>query len=346
MKKLSALMILVLAMLAVAPAFAQDATIADTLLAAAGADPAEYSIFVSAIQTADPDLLDTLANPDANLLVFAPTDAAFGALLEQFGEDAYTNLLSSPETVKKILEYHVVVAPEGSTTHAKMADAASGLESIGGTQSLVAVNGQSVDISTPDGSTITVDGANIVQMDVEASNGTIQGIDAVLLPNLATLADTLTNFATNETLPMLTSLYTALQAADPALLEMLADPEQHLTVFAPTDEAFAALGDDILNGLLNDPEKLTAVLQYHMLPGTIHTYDLISNPDLWSAIQSDENNLDVETLLADQNLTLTKDANGKPLDFLVNGAHLMVKDLDAVNGVIHMIDVVLGYGEH
>lgn len=347
MKKLTALLIVGLLLLAAVPVFAQDLpTVADTLLAAAEADPAEYSIFVTVIQSADPDLLETLANPDANLLVFAPTDAAFTALLEQFGEDAYTNLLSSTDLVKKIIEYHVIVAPQGSTTHAKLADAGSGLQSIGGTQSLVALNGQSVDISTPDGSAITIDGANIVQMDIEASNGMIQGIDEVLMPNLATLAETISKFATSEQMPMFTTLQAALEAADPSLLEMLADPEQHLTVFAPTDEAFAALGDDIVNDLLNNPEKLTAVIQYHMLSGTVHTYDLISNPELWAAIQDESKDASVETLLPDQMLKLTKDANGLPLDFVVNGAHLTIKDLDAVNGVIHIIDAVLGFGEH
>jgi len=342
MKKLTALLILALVLLAVVPVFAQELpNVADTLLTAAGADPAEYSIFVSAIQSADPDLLETLAKPDANLLVFAPTDAAFTALMVQIGEEAYVDLLTNPETAKKVLEYHVVVAPQGSTTHAKLANAGSDLLSIGGTQSLVAVNGQSVDVSSADGSAVTVDGANIVQMDIEASNGTIQGIDAVLLPNLATLADTLTNFATNEQTPILTAFQTALEAADPALLDMLADPEQHLTVFAPTDEAFAALGEDALNELLSDPEQLTAVLQYHMLPGTIHTYDLVSNPQLWSAIQNDAQGAAAETLLTDQTIAFTKDASGKPLDVLVNGAHLTVKDIDAVNGVIHMIDAVL-----
>ncbi|MBC8097841.1 MAG: fasciclin domain-containing protein, partial [Armatimonadetes bacterium] len=74
--------------------------------------------------------------------------------------------------------------------------------------------------------------------------------------------------------PDLSTLVTAVQAA--GLVDVLADPEAEWTVFAPTNDAFAALPEGALDALLADTELLTRVLTYHVVQGTV-TSDMLSD---------------------------------------------------------------------
>lgn len=94
------------------------------------------------------------------------------------------------------------------------------------------------------------------------------------------------------------------------------------TVFAPTDTAFAAVPAETLNALLADKEKLTKVLLYHVVPGTVMSSQLKAG-DLKTAEGSA--------------LKLT-DTLGT---FTVNNANIAAPDVVASNGVIHVIDTVL-----
>jgi len=78
-KTLSLLIVAVLVMLAAFPAMAQDdpGTIADIVVASASGEPAEFSTLLTAVQAADPVVLEVLSDPEQELTVFAPTDAAF-----------------------------------------------------------------------------------------------------------------------------------------------------------------------------------------------------------------------------------------------------------------------------
>ena len=96
-----------------------------------------------------------------------------------------------------------------------------------------------------------------------------------------------------------------------------------LTVFAPTDEAFAKLGDATIQALLADPARLAAILKYHVVAGEVTAAQVVT---LNSA----------ETL------------NGASVDIAVNGSTVMVNnakvtavDIKARNGIIHVIDTVL-----
>lgn len=344
-KNLIALLVLALALVAVVPAFAQDAaplpTIAETVVAAAGGSPAEFSTLLTAVQAADPAVLEKLSDPEANLLVFAPTDAAFAALAESLGEEAFGAILADPAALTNILLYHVIEAPEGATDHAKLGDIAGGLASLGGSLGFVTLSGQSIDLASADGATVTVDGANVVTTDVEASNGVIQVIDAVLVPESRTIAEIVVDMAGDMEAPQFTSLLAAVQAADPAVLELLSDPEASLTVFAPTDEAFAAVGEEALNSVLADAAVVTSVLQYHVLPTNVHAYDLLSNMDSMMALMS-EDGLLVDSALEGQQLAVKATATEDGMLALnVNGANVVIRDVDAANGVIHVIDAVL-----
>lgn len=119
------------------------------------------------------------------------------------------------------------------------------------------------------------------------------------------------------------TLVAAVQAAD--LVEVL-QGDGPFTVFAPTDEAFAALPDGTVEGLLDpaNKEKLVAVLTYHVVPGTVMAKDA----------QGAE--VALETV---QGASLTVDGTGEGV--MVNDANVVTADIAADNGVIHVIDAVI-----
>ncbi|HYO89484.1 MAG TPA: fasciclin domain-containing protein, partial [Candidatus Limnocylindrales bacterium] len=319
--------VLLVGVLAAVPAFAQDQTIADIVVASATADVPEFSTLLTAVQAADPGVLAALSDPEAALTVFAPTDAAFAALAESLGEEAFAAVLADPAALTSILLFHVVDGRVGS------ADVVAALEANEGAFAVPSLNGQYIDISEDMG-VIYIDGAplNLEMVDIEASNGVIHVIDAVMLPESRTIAEIVVDSAAAEA-PEFATLLAAVSAADPAVLETLSDPEAELTVFAPTDAAFAALaeavGEEAFNGILADTEGLTGILLYHVVPGVVHSGDLV-------------------TLLVDNDGTVTvATAQGADVTFTVtdegvfiNDAQIISTDIDAANGVIHVIDAV------
>jgi len=126
----------------------------------------------------------------------------------------------------------------------------------------------------------------------------------------------------------LSTLVTAVQAA--GLVDVLADPEAEWTVFAPTNEAFAALPAGALDALLADPELLTRVLTYHVVQGTV-TSDQLSSmmaPSMeMTAPGADLMGSELEITVGDS--------------VMVNDATVIIPDVLASNGVVHVIDRVL-----
>ena len=99
--------------------------------------------------------------------------------------------------------------------------------------------------------------------------------------------------------------------------------EGPFTVFAPTDEAFAALPKETLDALLADPEALAKILTYHVLAGQVMAADVtdgLSGPTV-----------------AGPDITFTI-VDGKPM---INDAKIIATDIVASNGVIHVIDKVI-----
>jgi len=116
------------------------------------------------------------------------------------------------------------------------------------------------------------------------------------------------------------TLVTAVKAA--GLVDTLKSPGP-FTVFAPTDAAFAKLPPGALDGLLKDPEKLKAVLLYHVVPGDVMASDVVK-------------------------MTSAKTAGGAEVAIAVKGgkvkvnnANVVKTDIKCTNGVIHVIDTVL-----
>ncbi len=140
---------------AAAPAFAQDADIVDTAVAAGS-----FSTLVAAVEAAG--LVETLKG-EGPFTVFAPTDEAFAALPEGTVE----GLLADPAALAAILTYHVIAGKVMS------GDLTEGMTA-------ATVNGADVTITLEGGAKIN--GANIVQADIETTNGVIHVIDAVILP--------------------------------------------------------------------------------------------------------------------------------------------------------------------
>ncbi len=118
------------------------------------------------------------------------------------------------------------------------------------------------------------------------------------------------------------SFTTLLAAAEAAGLVETLSGEGPLTVFAPTDEAFAALPEGTVEGLLADTDALTAVLTYHVVAGAVMSGDL---SDGMSA--ATVNGADITIGVGDA--------------VTVNDATVIAADIEASNGVIHVIDSVL-----
>ena len=328
-------------LLFVVPAFAQDMdqTIADIVVASAEAEEAEFTTLLAAVSAADASILEALANPEAELTVFAPTDAAFAALAEALGEEAFNEILSEEGTprLNEILLYHVVDGVVAS------GDVVAGLEGAEADDMgavsfpVVTLSGQAFDVAgtVADGAIdleagITVAEANLMleMIDIEASNGTIHVIDAVIVPELRTIADIVVELTEAEE-PEFTTLLTAVGAADPAVLELLADPSAEVTVFAPVDAAFAAV--EGLDGIVADTELLTTILQYHVYPGTVYSFQL-------GDLVDDMGNATIE--MADgSEATITVSDMG----VMINEANIVLElvDIEASNGVIHVIDGVI-----
>ena len=100
------------------------------------------------------------------------------------------------------------------------------------------------------------------------------------------------------------------------------------TVFAPTNAAFAKIDTMTLNSLLNDPAALSNIILYHVVPGTVESGDVASLLDT-----------DVETAFSGNTIRPTASAEG--VGIKVNESVITAVDIEASNGVVHVIDTVL-----
>ena len=95
------------------------------------------------------------------------------------------------------------------------------------------------------------------------------------------------------------------------------------TVFAPTDEAFAKLPQGTLDSLLQDKNKLRAILTYHVVPGKVMSTDLVGKKTMAKTVEGTQVSIDATDGVR------------------VNNAKVVKADIDASNGVIHVIDTVI-----
>lgn len=213
--------------------------------------------------------------------------------------------LLKPENKGKltsILTYHVV---PGKVMAKQVVD-------LKGAKSL---EGQRIDISV-EGSTVMVDGAKVVTTDIACDNGVIHVIDSVILPADKTIP---------ETAKAAGSFGTLLAAVGKAGLAETLGTKGPFTVFAPTDEAFGKLPEGTVESLLKpeNKDKLVGILKYHVVAGRVYSEDAVAAKS-------------------------AKTLQGSPImvnvtkkGAMINESKLVKTDIDASNGVIHVIDSVL-----
>ncbi len=201
-----------------------------------------------------------------------------------------------------ILTYHVVPGNVPASEVVKLTNATT-------------VNGQRVSVAV-DGSSVKVDQAQVVTTDIACTNGTIHVIDQVILPvsdDIPTVADKAGSFKT------------LLAAATAAGLGDVLASDGPFTVFAPTDEAFAKLPAGTVDSLLKpeNRDKLVSILKYHVVPGRVYSDQVIAKSPLPTAQGSG-----LPVALKDGKVT-------------IGGAGIAAADIEARNGVIHVIDSVI-----
>mgnify|MGYP000078051072 CR=1 FL=1 len=146
--------------------------------------------------------------------------------------------------------------------------------------------------------------------------------------DMGTIADIVVGSTTAET-PEFTVLLAAVQAADPAILEAISNPESGLTVFAPTDAAFAAAFEALgvtAADVLADPAALTRILQYHVVPGVFNAEAIVALDGALLGTAAYETALAISVV------------DGS---VLINEATVVTPDVIASNGIVHVIDSVL-----
>jgi len=248
-----------------------------------------FTTLVSALE--DTGLDAALAGPGP-FTILAPTDAAFAALPAGFLAGLTLQELT------EVLQYHVIAG----RVRASEALAGGLAETLLGPSAVFALEGD----------TARVNGVALTSFNVPATNGVIHVLDAVLLPpDLPTLAAN-AGFDT---------LVAALVAA--GLDDDLAAPNGPFTVFAPTEEAFAAVPSADLAALLEPANQaaLQQLLLYHVVSGALDSGDVLAAATLTTLEGSD---------LA---VTVTPPT--------VGGADLVALDVGATNGIVHAVDAVL-----
>ena len=228
----------------------------------------------------DAELTEVLMSNDYT--VFAPTNEAF----EGVDPDQLALIASNPDTLKQVLLYHVV----SGKLNAEDLKAGTQLRSAEGTSLDLSMEGTGVMVNTA-----MIDGAAVT-----ASNGNIFAINEVLLPDTLVLPDpptgeevmtettTDTTAATTATTTTATVTTTPAATTGNALVDALSQPQfstllslvqkadlvgaltaADVTVFAPTNDAFAKVPQATLDALMADPAKLKQVLTYHVVAGRV-----------------------------------------------------------------------------
>ena len=233
--------------------------------------------------------------------VFAPTDAAFDAL----PPEVILGLLMDNAALTNVLTYHVA---GDSLTSGDLSDG----------QQITTLFGEDVTVSIMDG-TVMINDATVIVADLIGSNGVVHVIDAILLPPVPTPA-TVVDIVVNS--PAHNILEAAVVAA--GLVDALSG-EGPFTVFAPTDAAFAALPAGLIDELLADPTgALTDILTYHVVAGAAAMSTDLTDGQTIATLQGEEVTISIDGMMV-----------------MVNDATVIVADLVADNGVVHVIDAVL-----
>jgi uncharacterized surface protein with fasciclin (FAS1) repeats len=271
-----------------------------------------FETLVAAVVQAD--LVGTLQG-DGPFTVFAPTDDAFASYLQ--ANDLTAQELLNSSSLGDILTYHVLFGEVLSGAAISVAGSSDNL--------VETVNTADLALSLT-GSDLYVNTSKVIVTDVQASNGVIHAIDKVLVPPTAnalsddtkTITELVTALSTASS-PEFTELYDAVVAADLATTLDSAGP---FTVFAPTDAAFNAIDT---SGLTT--AELKEILLQHVVSGNVDSVMAyaLNGSDVTTANTAGSK---VSVLVQDGKLT-------------IEGAEVVITDVQASNGVIHVISSVI-----
>jgi len=285
-----------------------------TIVETAANEP-NLSILVEALTAADGDLLTTLSGGDFTVL--APTNDAFAEFLSANG---FASLGEVPtDVLSNILLNHVIT---GSVMSTDLASAGSGYTTTNATN----MDGDNLSLYFDTSNGVEFNGqSSVVLADIPATNGIIHVVDAVIgLPTVVTFA--ISN-------PMFETLVAALTREDlttdyVSILSSVASPSP-FTVFAPTNEAFGSLLTEIgMDSLSEIPvDLLTSTLNTHVVASAnVRSGDLTQG-------------MAVSTL--GDTLTVSLDAGPQLIDLNDRIANIITVDVQAYNGVVHVIDKVV-----
>ena len=236
--------------------------------------------------------------------MFAPDNDAFSAM-----PAGQLDIISAdPAKLDQFLNY-LVVAEKASLTTDDLAEGA-----------LTTLEGSDVAI-TKSGDDTKVNEATIVDDNIEASNGIIQGIDKVLIPPDLDLTPAPTQNVVEllQADPNFSAYFGLLDAAG---LTSTLSQTGPFTIFAPDNDAFAAVDPTALEQVAGDPTQLRALLGYTIVPGNIPDDQLKSGQ-----------------LATTQGASLTIAVSGSTVT--VDDATIVPPQLLATNGVVHGLDAVI-----
>jgi len=266
----------------------------------------DLSILVEAVVAAD--LAGTLSAPGP-YTVFAPTNAAFAALLTELGVTK-AELLANKPLLTAVLQYHVL----GARVAKSEIPLGKAITPLGG--GFFKIDQSGADFVITDGRNRA---SRITATDIAASNAIVHVVDKVILPADKNIVQTA------QALPDFSILVDAVVAAD--LAATLSGPGP-FTVFAPTNAAFAALLGELgvsKDALLANKPLLTAVLTYHVLGARVLKADVVPG--------AQPNTVQGENFSISPTLTIT--------DKRARTSNIVATDVLTSNGVIHVIDRVI-----
>jgi len=278
-------------------------------------DTPDLSNLVAALSVADGNLVDVLSGGEFTVL--APTNEAFETFLAANG---FMSLSEVPtDVLSNILLNHVI---SGTINSTNLVDAGSGYSTTNASN----MDGDNLSLYFDTSSGVTFNGiSSVVAADIVASNGIVHVVDEVIgLPTVVT-------FAVSN--PALSTLVAALTteglSVDIVSILSSSDEPSPFTVFAPTNDAFGSLLAELeLNALGDIPVSiLEATLGTHVAPeANVRSTDLVDG-------------MSVNTI--GSTITVSLSDGAKLIDSNGRESNIVAVDIQAYNGVVHVIDNVL-----
>ncbi len=278
----------------------------------------QFTLLTAAINRAG---LATTLSSGGPYTVLAPTDAAFQAA--GYASTAAINAL--PDTpLRRILQYHVLttLVPSSSVVAGQAALAVPTSLTTNGTNSVYI--SRTASTSGTSSSVLSVNEAKVIQADGQATNGSIYAIDRILMPPAGNIFQVVMRDTT-------LSLLARAAARGGAAVASALTGTTPLTVFAPTNAAFRAIGYTSAVIDTVNVARLTNVLTYHVVPGVRAYLPTLTNGAALTTFQSGTVTVGVSTT----SVTVTGRGNGG------TASNVTTPNINATNGVIHKIDRVL-----